>query len=40
MKWKPIEPQQGFFETETPDDMIAWAKKNNITVRGMSSERI
>ena len=37
MKWKPIEPKQGDFEVDIPNDMIAWAKKNNITVRGDNS---
>ena len=35
MKWKAIEPHRGDFETETPNNMINWAIKNNITVRGM-----
>ena len=34
MKWKAIEPHRGDFETETPNNMINWAIKNNITVRG------
>ena len=34
MKWKAIEPKEGDFITDVPDNMIAWAKKNNITVRG------
>jgi len=36
MKWKAIEPKEGDFITDVPDNMIAWAKKNNITVRGHS----
>ena len=34
MKWKAIEPHRGDFETETPNNMINWAIKNDITVRG------
>ena len=33
MKWKAIEPKEGDFITDVPDNMIAWAKKNNITVK-------
>lgn len=35
MKWKFVEPNQGDFITEIPDNMIAWAKKNNLTVKGL-----
>lgn len=34
MKFKPIEPNRGDFITSIPDNMIQWAKKNNIVVRG------
>ena len=34
MKWKPIEPNRGDFITEDADNMISWAQKNNLTVRG------
>ena len=35
MKFKAIEPHRGDFITEIPDNMIAWAAKHNITVRGI-----
>ena len=34
MKWKAMEPHQGDFVVETPDQMIAWAAERNIQVRG------
>ena len=34
MKWKAMEPNQGDFVVETPDQMIAWAAERNIQVRG------
>ena len=34
MKWKAMEPHQGDFVVETPDQMIAWAAERDIEVRG------
>jgi len=34
MKWKPMEPSPGEFESEIPDKLISWAENNNMQVRG------
>lgn len=37
MKWHAIEPNKGDFITEVSDNMIHWAKQNNIIVRGKNN---
>ena len=34
MKWRPMEASEGELDTEIPDKMIEWAKRENKTVRG------